>query len=67
MSEQNANIALKYAKLGYIIENGRVVLKGSAKELAESDSVKDMYMGGGGEDVSFKDVKYYHRRKPCMV
>lgn len=67
VSEQNANIALKYAKLGYIIENGRVVLKGSAKELAESDSVKDMYMGGGGQDVSFKDVKYYHRRKPCMV
>ena len=68
VSEQNANIALKYAKLGYIIENGRVVLKGSAKELADSDSVKELYMGGGGsEDVSFKEVKYYHRRKPCMV
>ena len=67
VSEQNANIALKYAKVGYIIENGRVVLKGSAKELSESDSVKDMYMGGGAEDISFNDVKYYHRRKPCMV
>lgn len=67
VSEQNANIALKYAKVGYIIENGRVVLKGSAKELSESDSVKEMYMGGGGDDVSFRDVKYYHRRKPCMV
>ena len=68
VSEQNANIALKYAKVGYIIENGRVVLKGSASELSESDSVKDMYMGGGGdEEVSFKNVKYYHRRRPCMV
>jgi branched-chain amino acid transport system ATP-binding protein len=67
VSEQNANIALKYAETGYIIENGRVVLKGSAKELSGSDSVQEMYMGGGGDDVSFKDVKYYHRRKPCMV
>ncbi len=67
VSEQNANIALRYAKIGYIIENGRVVLKGSAKELAGSDSVQEMYMGGGGDDVSFSNVKYYHRRKPCMV
>ena len=68
VSEQNANVALKYAKVGYIIENGRVVLKGTAKELSESDAVQELYMGGGGsEDVSFKDVKYYHRRKPCMV
>lgn len=67
VSEQNANIALKYAKLGYIIENGRVVLKGSAKELSDSTAVKDLYMGGSKEDVSFRDVKYYHRRKPCIV
>lgn len=67
ISEQNANIALKYANVGYIIENGRVVLKGAASELSGSESVKEMYMGGGGGDVSFKDVKYYHRRKPCMV
>ncbi len=67
VSEQNANVALKYAKVGYIIENGRVVLKGSAKELSESSAVQELYMGGGGDDISFKDVKYYHRRKPCVV
>jgi len=67
VSEQNANVALKYASVGYIIENGRVVLKGDAKELSDSESVKEMYMGGGGDEVSFRDVKFYHRRKPCMV
>ena len=67
VSEQNANVALKYASVGYIIENGRVVLKGNAKELSDSESVKEMYMGGGGDEVSFRDVKYYHRRRPCMV
>lgn len=67
VSEQNANVALKYASVGYIIENGRVVLKGDAKELSESESIKEMYMGGGGDEVSFRDVKFYHRRRPCMV
>ncbi len=67
VSEQNAMVALRYASVGYMIENGRVIKKGLAKELLESTDVADMYMGGGKEAVSFDGVKYYHRRRPCMV
>ncbi len=66
VSEQNAMVALRYASVGYVIENGRVVKRGSSKELLESTDVAEMYMGGG-EDVSFDGVKYYHRRPPCFV
>ena len=69
VSEQNARMALRYATVGYVIENGRVVKKGSAKELLEStDVVAEMYLGGASDkDVSFNGVKYYHRRRPCFV
>ncbi len=69
VSEQNARIALRYATVGYVIENGRVVKKGSAKELLEStDLVAEMYLGGTSDkDISFNGVKYYHRRRPCFV
>lgn len=60
-------LALRYASLGYVIENGRVVKKGSAKELFESTDVADMYMGDGKDKVSFDGVKYYYRRRPCFV
>lgn len=66
VSEQNAMVALRYASVGYVIENGRVVKKGSSKELLESTDVAEMYLGGG-TDVSFDGVKYYHRRRPCFV
>ncbi len=66
VSEQNAMVALRYASVGYVIENGRVVKKGSSKELLESTDVAEMYMGGG-QDISFDGVKYYHRRRPSFV
>ena len=66
VSEQNAMVALRYASVGYVIENGRVVKKGSSKELLESTDVAEMYMGGS-EEVSFDGVKYYHRRRPSFV
>ena len=66
VSEQNAMIALRYASVGYMIDNGRVVKKGVAKELLESADVAEMYLGGG-KDISFDGVKYYHRRRPCFV
>lgn len=66
VSEQNAMVALRYASVGYLIENGRVVKKGLAKELLGSADVAEMYMGGSG-NVSFDGVKYYHRRRPCSV
>ncbi|MBX3530023.1 MAG: ABC transporter ATP-binding protein [Rhizobiaceae bacterium] len=64
LAEQNTNIALRYAKYGYILESGRVVLDGEAASLRENEDVKEFYLGVGGEGrKSFKDVKHYKRRK----
>lgn len=43
--EQNANMALKAADLGYVMETGRITLQGSGKELAENEEVKAAYLG----------------------
>jgi branched-chain amino acid transport system ATP-binding protein len=44
--EQNAHMALSIAKRAYVIETGKVVLSGDAKELQESDEVRAAYLGG---------------------
>lgn len=43
--EQNAVIALKYASYGYVIENGRTVLEGSAAELSANEDIQKFYLG----------------------
>jgi branched-chain amino acid transport system ATP-binding protein len=64
LAEQNTNIALRYADYGYILENGRVVMDGEGKELAENEDVKEFYLGfSSGSRRSFRDVKSYRRRK----
>jgi branched-chain amino acid transport system ATP-binding protein len=64
LAEQNTNIALRYADYGYILENGRVVMDGEGKELAEAEDVKEFYLGlSSGGRKSFRDVKSYRRRK----
>ena len=68
LAEQNTNIALKYATYGYILESGRVVMDGEAKELRENEDVKEFYLGTGGDGrKSFKDVKHYRRRKRWLA
>lgn len=68
LAEQNTNIALRYAKHGYILENGRVVLDGSAAELRENTDVKEFYLGiSEGEKINFRDVKHYRRRKRWLT
>jgi branched-chain amino acid transport system ATP-binding protein len=68
LAEQNTNMALKYATYGYILENGRVVLDGSAAELRENADVKEFYLGiAGGERKSFREVKQYKRRKRWLA
>jgi branched-chain amino acid transport system ATP-binding protein len=42
--EQNVSMTLEMADYGYIIENGRIVGQGTAKELLESDQVRDAYL-----------------------
>jgi len=68
LAEQNTNIALRYANHGYILENGRVVLDGSAAELRENTDVKEFYLGiSEGQRINFRDVKHYRRRKRWLT
>ncbi len=63
--EQNVRIALSIANYGYVMENGRVVLDGSADFLRNNEDVKEFYMGlsAVGEKKSYREVKHYKRRK----
>ena len=64
LAEQNTNVALRFAHYGYILENGRVVMDGPAKELRENPDVKEFYLGMSDEGrKSFRDVRSYRRRK----
>jgi len=68
LAEQNVNLALKYAGYGYILENGRVVMDGEAKSLAENEDVKEFYLGiAEGKKKSFRDAKHYKRRKRWLT
>ena len=68
LAEQNTNMALKYASHGYILENGRVVMDGEARALAANEDVKEFYLGVAGDTrKSFRDVKYYKRRKRWLA
>ena len=44
--EQNAYAALQIADRGYVLENGRIVLSGLAKDLTSDEKVKKAYLGG---------------------
>ena len=63
--EQNARRALEIADVGYIMEQGRIVLEGTGAELQENPDVKEFYLGLGDEGTrkSYRDVKHYKRRK----
>jgi branched-chain amino acid transport system ATP-binding protein len=61
--EQNARMALKAARRGYIMEQGKIVLDGTAEQLSENEDVKEFYLGQGAERKSFKSIKSYKRRK----
>lgn len=43
--EQNANMALKTAHTGYVLETGRITMSGSGKELLTNESIKAAYLG----------------------
>ncbi len=43
--EQNARIALKYAHRAYVLEAGKIVLEGDAKDLAENPDTQKAYLG----------------------
>ena len=63
--EQNVRIALTIAQYGYVMENGRVVLDGTADFLRNNEDVKEFYIGLSaiGTKKSYREVKHYKRRK----
>ncbi len=68
LAEQNTTVALRYADFGYILENGRVVMEGDAKELAANEDVKEFYLGmSSAGRKSFRDMKFYRRRKRWLA
>ncbi|MBV4396274.1 ABC transporter ATP-binding protein [Advenella alkanexedens] len=68
LAEQNTNIALRYADYGYILESGRVMMDGRADELANNEDVKEFYLGiESGDRKSFRDTKFYRRRKRWLA
>ena len=68
LAEQNTNVALRYADYGYILENGRVMMDGAARSLAENEDVKEFYLGvSGAGRTSFRETKFYRRRKRWLA
>jgi branched-chain amino acid transport system ATP-binding protein len=68
LAEQNTHMALRFARYGYILENGRVVMDGEAKTLAENEDVKEFYLGiSEGRRKSFREGKHYRRRKRWLA
>ena len=64
LAELNTNMALRYSRYGYILENGRVVMDGDAQTLLDNEDIKEFYLGSsGGDQHNFRDMKQYRRRK----
>lgn len=43
--EQNANMALRTADIGYVMETGRITMTGSGRQLLEDEQVRSAYLG----------------------
>jgi branched-chain amino acid transport system ATP-binding protein len=67
--EQNARLALTISDYGYIMENGRIVLDDTVEKLRDNEDVKRFYLGLTelGTKRSYRDVKYYKRRKRWLT
>jgi branched-chain amino acid transport system ATP-binding protein len=63
--EQNARMALQVAHYGYVMENGKIMMEGTSKELSDNPDIKEFYLGMAASGIakSYKDVKSYRRRK----
>jgi branched-chain amino acid transport system ATP-binding protein len=68
LAEQNTMVALRFADFGYILENGRVVMEGTAEHLSSNEDVKEFYLGiSSGGRRSFRETKNYRRRKRWLA
>ena len=64
--EQNAAAALEIVRKAYLVENGHIVMSGTAEVLKQNPDVQEFYLGGGGK-VNYHDVKHYRRRKRWLA
>lgn len=60
--EQNARMALRIAEVGFVLENGRIVLANSAQALMEDKDVQEFYLGVRSE-MSVKGYQRWKRKK----
>jgi len=67
--EQNAHLALSIAEHGYVMENGKIVLDDTVDKLRENEDIKMFYLGltEMGTKRSYRDVKFYKRRKRWLT
>jgi branched-chain amino acid transport system ATP-binding protein len=64
LSEQNAMVALKIARHGYVMDNGRVVMEDTAGELINNADIQEAYLGGSEDkEKNYSEAKRYKRRK----
>ena len=58
-------MALQIADYGYVMENGKIVMEGTADVLRENPDIREFYLGmsAAGAVKSYSEVKSYHRRK----
>lgn len=56
VAEQNATVALRYAHYGFVMEDGRVLLGGTASELSNDPEIQELYLGSGSRR-SFRDFE----------
>ena len=61
--EQNANMALKVADFGYIMENGKFVTSGTTESLRNDEDVKEFYLGIKMEESVKGEQRYKRRRR----
>ena len=59
--EQNANMALKTAHYGYVLETGRIVLEGECERLLENEDVREFYLGQ--KETAVRGKKRWKRTK----
>ncbi|NLG70162.1 MAG: ATP-binding cassette domain-containing protein [Firmicutes bacterium] len=60
--EQNARLALQVADYGYVLEHGRIVLEGTARELQDNPHVQELYLGLS-TDPTPKGWRRYRKRR----
>lgn len=61
--EQSAAVALSIASYGYVLENGRVALSGSAEALKSDAGVRELYLGGSGKRDNYLDGAILRRNE----